>query len=405
MKVVRLMTFSGSYLAYASANGVGQGETSWLELWRGLAHDSFSFSDSWEDALRAEGVDAIDLPHGVPFIDRVYAAEMGIDGEAMTSTLHRLKIYAPDVLFLSSLEAWTTSQVDAIRVAVPTIRAVVGMAGVSIAHLPVLKRVDVLLTCMKGLAADLKADGLDARVVSHAFDPRILDRLDLIDDNRTGFAFFGNVVSGPQYHDERLAFLERLAEQVGLVPYSDEMMSAGLLGGRFAQQSAAYYLGKLTAYLPSGAADMIPNIALWRQAAKWPRPPRVPREGALKRHRRPAVYGLDMYRALARTALTFNMHIGGAGPYAANMRLYEATGVGACLLTDAKSDLAEYFEPDVEVIAYRSKEEAEEKARYLLDHPAEMRAIGAAGQRRTLTCHTYRSRAPIVASALKAALE
>jgi spore maturation protein CgeB len=75
------------------------------------------------------------------------------------------------------------------------------------------------------------------------------------------------------------------------------------------------------------------------------------------------------------------------------MRLFEATGMGACLLTDWKTDLQDIFEPDKEVVAYRSAEECVEKVNYLLHHEKERQAIAAAGQRRTLRDHTFAQRA------------
>ena len=49
------------------------------------------------------------------------------------------------------------------------------------------------------------------------------------------------------------------------------------------------------------------------------------------------------------------------------MRLFEATGAGACLITDRKVNLPAMFEPDVEVVTYSSVEECSEKVRYLLE--------------------------------------
>ena len=79
--------------------------------------------------------------------------------------------------------------------------------------------------------------------------------------------------------------------------------------------------------------------------------------------------------------------------YAGNARLFEATGMAACLLTDWKLNLPDIFEPDVEVVTYKSSEECLEKARYLLDHEDERKAIAEAGQRRILRDHTYTQRA------------
>lgn len=74
------------------------------------------------------------------------------------------------------------------------------------------------------------------------------------------------------------------------------------------------------------------------------------------------------------------------------MRLYETTGVGACLLTDTKSDLNRYFEPDVEVVTYASAEECVEKVKWLLENPVHCQSIAKAGQKRTLKEHNFKNR-------------
>ena len=66
--------------------------------------------------------------------------------------------------------------------------------------------------------------------------------------------------------------------------------------------------------------------------------------------------------------------------------------MGTCLITEWKKNLADLFEPDLEVVTYRSAEECIEKVRYLLDHDEERQAIAAAGQKRTLRDHTFARR-------------
>ena len=74
------------------------------------------------------------------------------------------------------------------------------------------------------------------------------------------------------------------------------------------------------------------------------------------------------------------------------MRLYESTGVGALLLTDRGRNLADLFEPGVEVAVYDGPDElVAQIARYLTDDD-ERREIAVAGQRRTLAEHTYADR-------------
>ena len=66
--------------------------------------------------------------------------------------------------------------------------------------------------------------------------------------------------------------------------------------------------------------------------------------------------------------------------HATNMRLYEATGVGTLLITDAKRNLPDLFEPDEEVVTYSSEDELIEKIEHYLSDEAERIRIAHAGQ-------------------------
>lgn len=88
----------------------------------------------------------------------------------------------------------------------------------------------------------------------------------------------------------------------------------------------------------------------------------------------------------------FNIHIDCAGDYAANMRLFETTGVGTCLLTDKKSNLSELFKDGEEVITYSSVDDCLDKIKWLLDNPIECRRIARNGQQRTLKDHNFENR-------------
>jgi spore maturation protein CgeB len=114
------------------------------------------------------------------------------------------------------------------------------------------------------------------------------------------------------------------------------------------------------------------------------------------------VWGLDMYRVIAESRITINRHGEIAEGQANNMRLYEATGVGALLLTEAADNLSEILEPGVEVVTYESGEDLVTKIeRYLSDDESRIK-IAAAGQRRTLAEHSYRERMRELSEMLKA---
>jgi spore maturation protein CgeB len=111
-----------------------------------------------------------------------------------------------------------------------------------------------------------------------------------------------------------------------------------------------------------------------------------------------------MYRVLRDSRIILNQHIDMAGDHANNLRLFEATGVGSMLLTDAKADLGELFDEGREVVAYRSASDCRELLDYYLINEDARRAIAAAGQRRTLRDHTYAKRIRELAEMLEGEL-
>ncbi len=103
-------------------------------------------------------------------------------------------------------------------------------------------------------------------------------------------------------------------------------------------------------------------------------------------------WGHEMFNILYNSKIAINRHIDVAENYANNMRLYEATGSGTMLITDAKPNLNDLFEAGKEVETYSSKEELLKKIEYYLIHDDERKAIAQAGQKRTFRDHTYRVR-------------
>jgi spore maturation protein CgeB len=88
-----------------------------------------------------------------------------------------------------------------------------------------------------------------------------------------------------------------------------------------------------------------------------------------------------------------NHHIGIAGAYANNMRLFEATGAGCLLITDWKANLHDIFDVGKEVLCYRWPDECVETIQRILADEAKRQAIARAGHEHTLRDHTYARRA------------
>jgi len=107
-------------------------------------------------------------------------------------------------------------------------------------------------------------------------------------------------------------------------------------------------------------------------------------------------WGLSAYEILANSAVTINEHgvidpdlrFGGVR-VAANMRLFEATGCGALLVTDHLPRIEEFFDVGSEILTYRNLNELKDAVRWALDNPSEAAEMAERAQRRTLQQHSY----------------
>ena len=100
-----------------------------------------------------------------------------------------------------------------------------------------------------------------------------------------------------------------------------------------------------------------------------------------------------MYDIRAAARITLTKHIESvAGTHANNATLFEATGVGSCLVVDERSDLGELFEPGTEVVSYVDADDCAAQIDALLADESRRSAIAAAGQARTRREHTWRNR-------------
>lgn len=104
------------------------------------------------------------------------------------------------------------------------------------------------------------------------------------------------------------------------------------------------------------------------------------------------LWGIEMYQALASSKMTLNFHIDMAQGFAGNMRLYEATGCGTLLLTEASYGLEEKFVPGREIIAYTDISDLKKKISYFNNNPEEANFIALQGQKACLQRHGYDKR-------------
>ena len=101
-----------------------------------------------------------------------------------------------------------------------------------------------------------------------------------------------------------------------------------------------------------------------------------------------SIYGVEMFQLLRDNNFSLNIHSDQSVINCGNLRMFEATGVGSCLLTEYKSNIKDLFDPDKEVVTYKSKDELLSKIKDIKNNHKIIQEIAQNGQRRTLENHT-----------------
>jgi len=317
------------------------------EQWQNLMATSFGTADSYSHNLARLGHAAHEIVANCEPLQAAWARERGI--KPRRSRFPRLR--ADEVLVLAQAEAFEPDVVYCQNLGYLSRRALrvlrrrgALLAGQIASDLPPseqLQSFDFLLTSFPHYVEAFRKLGVPAEYFRIGFDDRVLARLEGAPEATGGVVFAGSL--NRTQHREGNELFERVAQTV--------------------------------------------PIEFWgHDATGWEA------DSPILRGYKGEAWGLEMFRVLRRARVALNRHIPAANGFANNMRLYEATGVGTVLFTEAKSNLSELFEPGEEVVTYTAEEELVAKIRYYLDHEEERRAVARAGQMRTLRDHTYARR-------------
>jgi spore maturation protein CgeB len=398
MRILKLGVYSASYLDQFYRARPDLERADYATQHAALMHDAFASADFWTSALQTLGHVTTDLVINAEPLQRAWAREHRLSwpgaGWPFAVGLEQVKAFQPAVLLVADYSTVTYEFLRQLQSDCPSIRLTLIWCGAPYRNADVFRACDIVLSCVPELVDDFRQQGHRAEHINHAFEPRLVERLPRITQPSVDFSFLGSVVLSGSFHRERARILDVLVRDTSLAIWSDvSLPSVRTRAGQrariiaFDAAATARELG-----IPRQALSSIPLIG---RAARWPvRPESIETIGqrVVRRAQRP-LYGLAMFGKLRESRVTLNTHIEVSRHSASNMRMFEATGVGTCLLTDRKERLSDLFEPDAEVATYASAAECVEKVRYLLEHESERASIAAAGQRRTLRDHTFAHRA------------
>ena len=367
---------------------------SYAELYDLFVKSCLGWNTNYTSALPSLGYETMDVLIEFEFLQKLWAKEHGIKYNPRNwhtdIVSAQLKAFQPDILFLDDLYYFDAPKRQFLRDAASKPVKIIGWRAAPTTHDEFFADIDLMLTCTRHFVDQLRDHGAEAELLLHAFEPSILDMLPAQQERDLDFTFVGNFVLRNGFHNERLELIKALLDATKLEVW-------GSISEPRVPTLQNRILGKITRdgrklFQRIGiSGNALAHLSTLNENYTGPQATALLQNHQGRFH--DSVLGLEYFKILSRSKINLNKHIDCAGIHAGNIRLFEATGMGACLVTDWKENMPEMFEPDVEVLTYRSTEECAEKVRYLLDNQDQLQHIANAGQRRTLRDHTYQRRA------------
>lgn len=390
---VKITTYYRDYLKQYYENNPQLSLLSYDDQHLHLMSQAYGWSDYFAKYLRELGVDAYEIVSNAKPLQQTWGKENGIIGGDDDVVFEQIKKIRPDVIFFQDSLKFGKEFVKRVKAEIPSVRFTIGWCCTvySDENIDDFRAFDCMMVCSEHYASDFRRRGLKVFQMHHAFEPSLLPR---IQENNfypeNDFTFIGSLIPGSEFHMFRQELIEHLIESnVNLEIFANlTVISQTDLFFRRSAYAANVLLKTL------GLKNLAHNLPLINKAYTLKEIPRnFNNISAIQRIAKPPIYGIEMFKALSKSRIGFNVHGDGAGDYAANVRIFEVTGAGSCLLTDWKKNMSDLFEDDKEVVLFKSIDECKEKLQWLLDHPKERKEIAECGQQRILRSHTYKHRA------------
>lgn len=348
MRILLIGSYYPEYLADLYAQDTGLASLPYDQQLRRIYEEGFAVSDAYAVGLNAAGCRVRELLVNADLLQGRWAADHGLSlcenvhDRRRQIALAQVAEFRPEVVYVFE---WCPLGDQFLAQVKPMVRLLAGQVASPLHSNRTYAGYDLMVSSYPPLVDHFLRRGIAAEYLPLAFDPRILGKLPAPAPLHD-LTFVGGFAPS---HTDRIAWLEALIHETPV-----EIYGYGV--------------------------------------------ERLPEDSPIHGRYRGRAWGRRMFEVLQQSRVTLNLHarieIDGKHDdrFANNMRLYEATGVRTCLLTEAKSNLGELFDPSIEVATFEGTADCVEKIRYLLANEGARCQIAAAGQARTLRDHSYQQR-------------
>ena len=403
-RILRITNFYEEYL-----NAYYQGfpdihKSNYIEQYNHLINDSVEIVSSYSKNLRKLGVDAFDIVSNAHILQKTWAKENNIPQYISKQELifKQIKHYKPDIVWIDDSLLMNKNWLKYLRTEIPSIKLIVGhiCAPYNSEIANSFTSFDIMFTCTPCLKKEISSYGVSTQLLYHAFDNSILDLIkkdaEILESD---FVFTGSLYTGYGFHKKRIEYIEKMIDNgIDISIYGNLESQSKIRLKRWGYHTINFLRNIKCDFLIEGIPVTKKHKNYGEEDVRY-------YSKNLINSVKPPIFGLEMLKMLSKSKVCFNIHGEIAKKCAGNVRLFEATGVGTCLVTDWKENLDQLFELEKEVVTYKTINECIEKVSWLLNNPSEASKIAKTGQVRTLKDHTIMNRATIINAVFKKELQ
>lgn len=342
----------------------------------------YNYGDSFRHVMQSLGNRCEELLFDSLLLQKKWVEEHGLNIDfnlhwQLKVIVAQLKELNPDFVYIQSFHRITPQDIMAFKDEYPNLKKI-------IVHNGFPGKVDgftsdtLILSGLPLIDEMFKKEGATSHLLYHGFDTRILDSMNSQTQYSVPFSFIGSSGYGHGLgHKVRYWELLKLAEHTPIQLWLDDQ---------------DVYSDTQPDNNPFAARPLKERFYQFDDTDwdSYPLPIAPLRYLVAAQKCNPPLYGMAFFQGLYNSLMTYHRH--GDISEVGAMRLFQATGVGSCLITDSGSNMKDLFEPDKEVVTYSSLAECVEKVNYLAEHPEEARQIALNGQKRTRQQHTAKAR-------------
>jgi hypothetical protein len=351
MKIVFVTQYYPKFLTKLYSENVNLKELDYKQQLNILINSRFGDSDFYSHWANKMGLTASDIVANCHPLQQRWSFEhrtKSSDGSPIW--IEQLNALKPDVVYLQDFELLKKSFLSTIKL------KGIKIFGQIASRIPIeadLSLLDGVFSSFPHYVDWFKRSGIPAWYVPLGFDERINEIIPRSPDKIIPISFVGGLT---RYHTDFLPTLDEICKyfDVSVFGYTD------------------------------GEIQNYPNISRSYLGECW---------------------GESMFRKLGSSLITINRHHSTSWLYANNMRMFEATGMGACLISDEKINNNDFFKVGEEMFSYTHTENLVKTIKYLLARPELASEVGRQSLIRTMNLHTYRQRVHRIISILRSLLQ